>query len=79
MFNLFEFKQILANKGFMPSKFLLCLFIHTIRDIIFSLVVENFCVKDTKEEDAEHLSETIKSRYEGQASWEPNYYFRIGL
>ena len=45
--------------GFVPSKFTPGLFTHKRRDIAFSLVIDDFTVKNTKREDAERLLKTI--------------------
>ena len=51
-----ELKQILAKEGYIPSKFTPGLYMHKTRDILFSLVVDDFGVKYTNKEDAEHLA-----------------------
>ena len=58
-----ELKRILALQGYEASKFTPGLFTHKTRDIAFSLVVDDFGVKYTKKEDAEHLLKTIQDRY----------------
>lgn len=58
-----ELKRILAIEGYVPSKFTPGLFVHKTRDISFSLVVDDFGVKYTKREDAEHLAVTLTKRY----------------
>ena len=50
-----KLKRILGLDGYFPSRFTPGLFTHKTRDIAFSLVVDNFGVKYTKKEDAEHL------------------------
>ena len=42
-------------------------------------MVDDFGVKYTKKEDAEHLLKTIQTRYECKASWDPDYYLSITL
>ena len=54
-----ELKRILAKEGYVASKFTPGLFTHKTKDISFSLVVDDFGVKYTKKEDAEHLLKTI--------------------
>ena len=41
--------------------------------------MDDFGVKYTKKEDAEHLIKTVMSRYDGKASWYPDYYFGMTL
>ena len=74
-----ELKRILAKEGYIPSQFTPGLFTHRTRDIVFSLVVDNFGVKYTKKEDTEHLVKTVISRYDGKASWDPDYYLGMTL
>ena len=74
-----ELKRILALDGYIPSKFTPGLFFHKTRDISFSLVVDDFGVKYTKKEDAEHLVATLEQRYPIKTVWEPNYYLGITL
>ena len=58
----------------MPSKFTPGLFTHKTRDIVLSLVVDDFGVKYTKREDTEHLLKTIQDRYPIKVDWEPTFY-----
>ena len=74
-----ELKRILAIDGYIPSKFTPGLYFHKTRDISFSLVVDDFGVKYTKKEDAEHLVATLKKRYPIKTVWEPDYYLGITL
>ena len=74
-----ELKRILALQGYEASKFTPGLFTHKTRDIAFSLVVDDFGVKYTKKEDAEHLFNTIQNRYPVKASWNPDYYLGVTL
>ena len=55
-----ELKRILANEGYVPSTFTPGLFTHKTKDIAFSLVVDDFGVKYTNKEDADHLIKTIE-------------------
>ena len=54
-----ELKRVLGLAGYLSSKYTPGLFTHKTRDIAFSLVVDNFGVKYTKKEDAEHLLKTM--------------------
>ena len=74
-----ELKRVLAKEGYIPSQFTPELFTHTKRDIAFSSVVDDFGVKYTKKEDAEHLIKTVMDRYEGKVSWDPDFYLRMTL
>ena len=55
-----ELKRVLAKEDYVSSKFTPGLFISKTRDIAFSLVVNGFCLKYTKKEDAEHLLKHFK-------------------
>ena len=74
-----ELKRILAEEGYVPSKFTPGLFTHKTRDIAFSLVVDDFGIKYTKKEDTEHLAATIEKRYPMKCCWEPDFYLGITL
>ena len=74
-----ELKRVLAEEGYIPSKFTPGLFKHKTRDIAFSLVVDDFGVKYTKKEDAQHLIDTISSRYTCKAEWNPTFYLGITM
>ena len=58
-----ELKRILRLEGYILSKFTPGLFTHKTREIVFSLVVDDFGVRYKEREDAEHLLNTIKGRY----------------
>jgi hypothetical protein len=55
------------------------LFKHKERDIAFTLVVDDFAVKYTKKEDAQHLIEHIKNKYKFKVDWEAKQYIGINL
>ena len=74
-----ELKRILGLEGYVPSKFTLGLFTHKMREIVFSLVVDNFGVRYKKREDAEHLLNTIQGRYSVKAEWDPTFYLGVTL
>ena len=74
-----ELKRILGLEGYVPSKFTPGLFTHKTRDIAFLLVVDDFGVRYTKKEDAEHLVKTIQGRYPIKVDWEPTFYLGVTL
>ena len=74
-----ELKRILAKEGYTPSKFTPGLYTHKVRDIAFSLVVDDFGVRYTNKKDAEHLAQAIAKRYPIKCDWDPNYYLGITL
>ena len=68
-----ELKRILGLEGYVPSRFTPGLFTYKMRDIAFSLVVDNFGVRYRKKEDVEHLIKTIQDRYPIKADWNPTF------
>ena len=74
-----ELKRISGLKGYVPSKYIPGLSTYKTRDIVFSLVVDDFGVQYTKREDAEHLLKTIQGRYPVKIDWEPTFYLGITL
>jgi hypothetical protein len=51
----------LSTHGYIQCANTPCLFRHITRDIMFSLVVDDFGVRYTKQEDADHLIQTLES------------------
>ena len=74
-----ELKRILGLEGYVPSRFTPGLFTHKNRDIAFSLVVDDFGVRYTKKEDAEHLVKTIQGRHPIKTDCEPTFYLGVTL
>ena len=74
-----ELKRILGFEGYVPSKYTPGLFTNKTRDIVFSLVVDDFGVRYIKREDTEHLLKTIQNRYPVKIDWEPAFYLGITL
>jgi hypothetical protein len=61
---------LLSQNGFHPiSPEAPCVFKHETRDIIFSLVVDDFGVKYKRKEDVRHLAEVLKSKYIVKEDW----------
>ena len=72
-----KLERVLGLAGYVPSKYTPGLFTHKTRDIAFSLVVDDFGVRYTKREDAEHLLKTIQDRYPVKAEWNPTFYLGV--
>ncbi len=53
--------QHLSTDGYIQCPNTPCLFRHITRDVMFSLVVDDFGVRYTKQEDADHLIQTLES------------------
>jgi hypothetical protein len=56
-----------------------CLFKHATRDIIFCLVVDDFGIKYKKEEDRDHLFETLRKHYTITIDLEGSKYLGVGI
>jgi hypothetical protein len=67
----------LAKVGYHQSKIVPGLWTHETRDTCFTLVVDDFAIKYTKQEDAEHLINAIKQDYNITIDWDATKY--IGL
>ena len=70
-------EQRLATVGYYQSKIVPGLWTHKTRDICFTLVVDDFAVKYTKKEDAQHLINAIQKFYTTTIDWDATKY--IGL
>jgi hypothetical protein len=67
----------LEKVGYHQSKIVPGLWTHETRDICFTLVVDDFAIKYTKQEDAEHLINAIQKDYNITIDWDATKY--IGL
>ena len=74
-----ELQKILAAAGYTPSRFTPGLYCHTTRPIAFSLVVDDFGVKNTRKEDAKHLEKTLRDHYPMKSDWDGEYYMGMTL
>ncbi len=70
-------KERLAKVGYHQSKIVPGLWMHETRNISFTLVVDDFAIKYTKKEDAQHLIDAIQKDYNITVDWEATKY--IGL
>jgi len=70
-------EERLAKLGYHQSQIVPGLWTHETRDISFTLVVDDFAIKYTKKEDAQHLINAIQKDYNITADWEAHKY--IGL
>jgi hypothetical protein len=62
--------KFLAAYGYAPCKRTHGLWRHSTRDIVFTLVVDDFGVKYTKREDAEHLEKCLNNHYKCSTEWD---------
>ncbi len=69
----------LAPHGYYKCKQTPGLWKHTSRPILFTLVVDNFGVKYTNQEDVNHLIGSLKKGYELTKDWDGNLYCGIKL
>jgi hypothetical protein len=61
--------NFLAPHGYEPVPLTHGLWKHTTRDILFTLVVDDFGVKYTKHSDADHLLTTLEKFYKVSTDW----------
>ncbi len=71
--------EFLVKHGYMQSKILHGLWKHQTRPTCFTLVVDNFVVKYTNEQDAEHLINTLKQYNNITIDWEATKYIGLTL
>ena len=69
----------LAKHGYTKVPFTECLFKHKERDIAFALVVDDFAVKYTNKEDADHLIAAMNSKYPFKVDWEAKQFIGINM
>ncbi len=62
-------QEHLTKLGYHQSKIIQGLWMHKTRKICFTLVVDNFAIKYTKLEDAQHLIDVIKKDYTITINW----------
>jgi polysaccharide deacetylase 2 family uncharacterized protein YibQ len=67
----------LNKHGYQQSKLVPGLWKHDKRPIQFTLVVDDFGVKYTRQEDVEHLKSVIEQDYTVTADWTGNQYVRL--
>ena len=58
-----ELQAVLTTEGYKPCQFTHRLYKHEIKNIAFSLVVDDFGVKYINKRDADHLITTLKEKY----------------
>ncbi len=69
----------LKEAGFTPAKFTPGLFTHKTRPLAFSLVVDDFGVKYTRQEDVDFLITELKKNYDVTVDWEGKIFCGIHL
>ena len=69
----------LASAGYQKAPLLEGYFAHETRDISFTLVVDDFLIKYTKDEDLEHLNDAIRRDYKFKVNEEAKQYVGIHL
>jgi hypothetical protein len=70
-------QESLAKVGYHQSKIIPGIWTHKMQKICFTLVVDDFAIKYTKLEDAQHLIEALKKDYNITVDWDATKY--IGL
>jgi hypothetical protein len=69
----------LAKVGYHQSKIIPGLWTHKTRKTCFTLVLNNFAIKYTSMEDAQHLIDTLKQDYTITIDWDATKYIRLTL
>jgi hypothetical protein len=69
----------LKPHGYAPCPLTHGLWRHTTRDVVFSLVVDDFGVRYTSQADADHLIATLKTAYEISIDWTGSRYCGLTL
>jgi hypothetical protein len=69
----------LGKHGYSQSNIIPGLWTHKTRPILFSLVVDDFAVKYTRKEDAEHLLNALKRDYIATEDWEGTKYLGLTI
>lgn len=71
--------SFLAPHGYRPVPLMPGLWRHDTRDIVFSLVVDDFGVRYTSRADADHLITTLESTYKVSTDWTGSHYCGLTL
>jgi hypothetical protein len=69
----------LAKVGYHQSKIIPGLWTHITRKTCFTLVVDDFAIKYTSTEDAQHLIDTVKQDYTITIDWDATKYIGLTL
>ena len=69
----------LKPHGYAPCPLTHGLWRHTTRDVVFSLVVDDFGIRYTSQADADHLIATLKTAYEISMDWTGSRYCGLTL
>jgi hypothetical protein len=72
-------QECLVKVGYHQSKIIPGLWTHKTRKICFTLVVDNFAIKYTKLEDAQHLIKALKKDYIITVDWDAKKYIRLTI
>ncbi len=72
-------QEHLEKVGYHQSKIIPGLWTHKTRKICFTLVVDDFAIKYTKLEDAQHLIDTLKKDSTITIDWDATKYIRLTI
>ena len=72
-------QERLAKVGYHQSKIIPRLWMHKTRKICFTLVVNDFAIKYTKLENAQHLIDALKKDYTITIDWDTTKYIRLTI
>ena len=74
-----DLTALLKSHGYVKSPTTEGLLTYSKRDIAFILVVDDFAIKYTKKEDAEHLFTCLRSKYKIKIDWDAKQFIGINL
>ncbi len=72
-------QECLPKARYRQSKIIPGLWTHKMRKICFTLVVDNFAIKYTKLEDAQHLIKALKKDYNITVDWDATKYIELTI
>jgi hypothetical protein len=72
-------QKCLAPFGYYPDRHTPGIWLHTIRPIAFSLIVDDFAVKYVGKHHADHLRDSLLQSYEITTNWEGKVYSGMSL
>ena len=74
-----KLQVVLEAEGYKPCRFTHRLYKHETRNIVFSLVVDDFGVKYTNKYNTDHLIMTLQKKYTIKMNWIGDYYLGMTL
>ena len=72
-------KENILPYGYVPAYITQGLWTQNVREVNFTLVVDNFGIKKIKQQDSDHLVVFLKYKYEVTQDWKGRIYYGIRL